>query len=242
MDDQYIRGRALAVHDEASTIIEQVQKEYDPVQVADPDESFSPAEVDTIDEEVSAEEVTTHDFNGVDVDPFEEDLDGIKQVGVQIDSVDMENTRGHQLAKTGESLKARLEKIEKLNERMKEIDSRVRFVATKADAPENAYVYDVEGIDYYFKIDDTIRPSDVTEINKDDSWWLYDENERVLKTILALADRYPEPLNRVEKVEQAYTFTDRVLKTEDEVLGDEDAFTLKQQDAIVAVLVQARDY
>lgn len=240
MDDQYIRSQAFALQEDARDVIKDVQSEYSPVDVGE-DRAFEPPEVDNL-EAVSPEDVMREQFSSgdTDIDFDDEALDYSRQRSVEISSVEVDDTEGHEYARNAQSLSERLESITRLNEKMQKLDSRVRFVATKADAPDNAYVYSVEGFDYYYKVDEKLRPSDVTEINKDDSWWLYDENERVLKTIIALAEKYPEVVSTVEKVEQSYTFTDRVLKTEDEVVGEEDVFTLKQQDAIVATITQAK--
>ena len=237
MDDQYVRGRALSLEKDASEIIEEVESEYDWMEWGESDSSV-PVEKDV--ESADPEEVTRGQF--VEEVSVEDDgVDEVQQAGVAREELGVGWTEGHEFVMRTDEVKDRLLQLEKVNEKLKESGLNRRYVATKANSPSNAYVFEDEFGPFYFKTGEKFRPSDVAALNKDESWWFYDEEEKVLKSIVALADQYPDAMQVVDSVEATYTFTDRVLKTEDEVVRDDDVFSLKEQDAIVSTVVQAKD-
>lgn len=238
MDDQYVRGRALSLEKDASEVIKEVESDYEWMNwegepdVNDPDVELIDKEDAVMGDLAPSEDTGSNDEEGSD--------NYVRQRGYARDSPEVGWTEGHEFVMRTSEVKDRLLQIEKVNDKLREEGSRRRYVATKADAPENAYTYEDKFGPYYFKTDEKIRPSDVAGINNDDSWYGYDEKEKVLKSIIALAEKYPEIVQKAAEIEQVYTFTDRVLKTEDEVVRDPDVFSLEQQDGIVSTIVQAR--
>lgn len=237
MDDQYVRGRALSLEQDASDVIKEVESNYEWMNwEGEPD--VNDPDVELIDKEDAVMGDLAASGNAESNDKDSDNY--VRQRGYARDGPEVGWTEGHEFVMRTSEVKDRLLQIEKVNEKLREEDSRRRYVATKADAPKNAYTYEDKFGPYYFKTDTKIRPSDVAGINEDDSWYSYDEKEKVLKSIIALAEKYPEMVQKAAEIEQVYTFTDRVLKTEDEVVRDPDVFSLEQQDGIVSTIVQAR--
>lgn len=240
MEDQYIRARALSLEEDASEVIKGVEDEYDWPSIDEADSEVDPEKVSLIDEKEAVLREFTPDEDPGDPD---ERFDEVKKVGYQMGGLDVGWTEGHEFVVKSGGVKERLHNIEKVNDQLREAGSRRRYVATKANTPDLAYAYEDDFGVFYFKTDDPLRPSDVVEKNGDESWYLYeDDDERVLKTIQALAQEYPEAIQASDSIEALYTFTDRVLKTEDEVVRDDDVISLEQQDAIVSTIAQAKDF
>lgn len=239
MGDSYIRDRAVAVLDEASDELDRVEKNAERVDFTDddrfnvPQTKESPAEFEFVSRSFQPESSPSPPSSVGDED--------IRRRAFSANETLKDRTEGHEFAEDADSAARSISQIQALNEEFEKQGSDRRYVISPANVPDNAYMYKDDIGEYYFEADTVISPSSVAPLDKKGAWWSFSEDERVLKTVLELADQYPEQVQHADSVEKAYTFTDRVLKTEDEVVREEDVFSLKQQDAIVTVLVQARE-
>lgn len=242
MSEDYIRGRALAVYGEAREIVSESVDEQTDEPIGKRSDFTSDPESESVDG-VGDLDITLDNLFGMDGDSRgqsseEESAQSYaRKRGFERDSTPAGmNARLH--VESTQKAAKRLSEIARLNERLAKNGSTRRYVATAADAPESAHLHrsDDEIAAYYHDVGDAnVRPSDVAKHNGDESWWLYDEDERILKTIITLADEYGEAVRDVDSTDAAYSLTDRTLVTEDERPGDEDTFGLREQDAIVAV-------
>lgn len=239
MGDSYIRRRTLGILDEASEELDRVSEKSDVVDLTDdsrfdvPDVSESDPEFESVPQSFSRDSSVVSPSS-----EFDEDISGR---AFSANETVKERTEGHEFAEDADAASQTIKQIQDVNEKLKERGSNRRYVVTAANVPETAYTYKDDVGEFYFETDTVVRPSSVAPLDKEDSWWSFSEDEKVLKTVLELAEEFPELVQHADTVEKAYTFTDRVLKTEDEVVRDEDVFSLKQQDAIVTVLVEARE-
>ena len=240
--DNSIASTAFSFGDGAT----EAEEAVDELQEQSPDVELNPSFDDEVNEKevgsVEKSEAIRGTFRRESVPKNgEEDLDEIRKRVLFDQGVEYDETAGYEYGSDLAELQKKFEKFEEINRLLKEAGSRRRYVVKPSDSPKSAYVYEDDFGSFYFKVDDVFRPSDVAAHHNDESWWLYDATQKTAKTISFLADKFPEIVKTADSVESVYTFTDRVFLTADEVVNDEDALSLKQQDSVVSTLVQAHD-
>lgn len=230
--DKYIERRALATSDAKDTISE-VDEEYPELPEFEKDDS-EPEEPDV--EYAEPNDAVAADFHQP-VEKEEQELDYSQRLAHALTdvSVDTEN-EGVEFGKNAEETKHELEQLEKVNEYLSEEGSNRRYVPNAARSPDTAYVYEDDVAKYYYETEHEFTPSDIAAHVKSDTWSGMSEDEQLLSVIKTLADHYPELTRDATSVEKATTFLNRVLKTEDEVVRDWDAFSLDKYDRLVTLL------
>lgn len=124
-----------------------------------------------------------------------------------------------------EDAKQHAKEVEAINQELKAYGSHQRYVVSKSDAPDGAYVYEDEFGKYYYKgPDQDFRPSHVAEFAEKEAWTLLGEDEQVVKTIELLNEITGEPLADADSAEKAEAWLRRCLTHPEKAQKADDVF------------------
>lgn len=228
MDDN-IRRKAYSL-DREENLFDEIFEDFsgvEPVDVQKYGEEYEEEQV----EEPSPVEMMKSRFTPEVTHEQDEELvdDGIIKRGYSSEDVDFSDNEGIEFGKGADSVQEKVRMLEKVNAKLKQKGLRRRYVLTDMDAPERAHVYEDNVGKYFYKINATARPSDVTKVlDGYDSWFEIPKSERVGATVVLLCKSFPWVVQEADSLEKVDKFLERAVINETDDLETEDVFTMDQ--------------
>lgn len=232
MDDN-IRRKAYQM-DSDENLFEEIFDEFSGIEPVDIHKYTDDPEVEEV-EEGSTDDVIRSRFKSeVEYEDDDELVDdGIIKTGYQTGEVDLNDNEGVEFGNSADSLQDKIRKLERVNEGLKEKGVRRRYVLGDVDAPDNAYVYEDSVGKYFYKVNASVRPSDVPMVfDKYDSWFEIPETERVGATVVLLGKSFPWVVQDADSDDKVDKFLSRVCVDETDDLESEDVFSVEKIEEI----------
>lgn len=206
-------------------IFKEMQEEFSPIEVGDPNDT-----------DVEPQQVEEADDSSFVVERFREDVPeqeddfelGLRERAWKTEEIDMSDNVGMEFAEGTSTLTEKVNQIERVNERLEKRGVNRRYVLGVTDAPDSAHVYEDRVGKYYYEIEEKLRPSDVTSVIEEESWFNLSQKGRVLATVLLLSKRYPWVFDDAKSETAADSLLERALITEVDELENEDVFSLEK--------------
>lgn len=162
-----------------------------------------------------------------------------RSIGFQAATGDVEVEAPEQFQKAEET-KERLAEIRMVNEELERQDNNRRYVATAADAPDSAQLYEDDFGKYYYKeVAIDVRPSDVADYSDVKAIVALNDDEKAVKTIEFLSAMYSDPLVDAASKEAADRWLDRHLVLTDDDPGSNDTFSHEFKSQIAELIANA---
>ena len=209
-------------------------------------EEFAPVEGQDLDDlEVEPEQV--EDSETFTVDKFREqqipdsdedtfDMGRIRERGWKSEEISFEDNDGVEFSQESTSLQEKMEKIETINDKLAQKGINRRYVLGEVDAPKNASVFE-DGIGkYFYEVSTNLRPSDVSKVVEEDSWFELSSDGRKLATIKLLKKNYPWLIHEAKSDTEVDNLLERALVSEVDELETEDVFTMEKIEQIKSLL------
>lgn len=233
MEDS-IRRRAYA-SPQHSDLFEEMYEELSGINA--PDVTDVEVEKNDVDEP-SPDTVITSRFaeNTAKTDSDDFELGRVREKAFSSESVSFEGNEGVDFSEGADTVKQRINRLEQINKRLANEDVRRRYVVSKTDTPDSATVYEDSIAEYFYKMPFSVRPSDVSKVVEQDSWFEIPQNERVRSTVVLLDKAYPWVLRDAKSETEVQNFLERALVTEVDELESEDVFSVDMKSELVELL------
>ena len=167
-------------------------------------------------------------------DDFE--LTSIREKAYRPSEVSFEGNEGVEFGRSTESLTEKAKRLEKVNEQLEEEGIRRRYVMAETDAPDRAFVHEDSIGKYFYETPVSLRPSDVTKVVSEDSWFNIPENRRTLSTIVLLGKSYPWLVEDSKSDSAVDSLVELTLTSEIDDLESEDVFSKHRIDEVARLL------
>lgn len=228
MDDN-IRRKAYSL-DREEDLFDEIFEEFSGVEPVDVQKYGEEYEEEQVEEPTPAEMMKSRFTSDVEYERDDTLVDdGIIKTGYSSEDIDLSDNEGIEFAKGADSIQEKVRMLERVNAKLKQKGVRRRYVLTDADAPERAHVYDDNVGKYFYKINATARPSDVTKVlDGYDSWFEIPKSERVGATVVLLGKSFPWVVQEADSPEKVDNFLERAVVDETDDLETEDVFTVEQ--------------
>lgn len=206
-------------------------------------------------EDIEAKDVTSIEYDSVEVEESEPneairakfsepvpdveddfELGHIREKGMSREEISFEGNEGVEFSQSSDSVVSRAKKLEKVNDQLKGEGIRRRYVLTKSDAPEGAFVHEDSIGKYFYEAPFSLRPSDVSKVVEEDSWFNLSSEGRVLATVMLLDKSYPWALEDAKSERAVDKLLERVLTLEVDDLESEDVYSMDMKSELVALL------
>ena len=232
MDDR-IRKRAYS-SPKHTDVFEEVFEEFEGFETTDPAEvEFEDTQV----KESNPDDAIRAGFT--EPVPEQEDdfeLGTIREKAHSHEEIDFQNNEGVEFSEGSDSVIERAQKLQKVNSQLEEQGVRRQYVLSESDAPENAFVHKDSIGDYFYEMPFRVRPSNVTKVVEEDSWFELSENERVVATVMLLDKSYPWALQDAKSERAVESLLERTLVLETDDLESEDVYSVSMKENLKSLL------
>lgn len=216
-------------------IFDEVSKDFAPVEGGD----VTDTEIEY--EEVEESETFVLDkFREEVVKPQDEDefeLGSIRERGWRAEEIDLDSNEGVEFAKGSTDLQTRMEKYSEINQQLDDKGINRRYIVGDVHAPSSAHVFEDSIGKYYYAMDHSLRPSTVTKVVNEDSWFEIPRERRTKATVLLLGKAYPWHTHEAKTERAVESLLERALITETDELETEDVFSKERVQEVKEVLL-----